>query len=169
MELHQQFLVKNDLVSKEQFVDFSSTYFEGSKPELGALGYSRDGAPGKKQITFGISTGINNIPSTLTIQKGNVQDKTHFKDMFNIAKKILEDNSILIFDCGANTKANKKTIIEAGYHYITLKAKKKKVYAPFIQFFIQEKTKGNAIRIELINEACILFDTLIISIPIILS
>ena len=79
LELHQQFLVKNNLVSKEQFIDFSSTYFEGTKPELGALGYSIDGAPGKKQITFGISTGINNIPTALTIQKGNVQDKTHFK------------------------------------------------------------------------------------------
>ncbi|PWB51920.1 MAG: hypothetical protein C3F06_09675 [Candidatus Methanoperedenaceae archaeon] len=57
MERHQKFLVKNNLVSKEQFIDFSSTYFEGTKPELGALGYSREGAPGKKQITFGISTG----------------------------------------------------------------------------------------------------------------
>jgi hypothetical protein len=35
LELHQQFLVKNDFVSKEQFIDFSSTYFEGTKPELG--------------------------------------------------------------------------------------------------------------------------------------
>jgi transposase len=148
LELHQQFLVKNDLVSKEQFIDFSSTYFEGSKPELSALGYSRDGAPGKKQVTFGISTGINNIPSALTIQKGNTQDKVHFNHMFNIARKILGENSLLIFDCGANTKANKTKIIEACYHYITLKAKKKKVYTPFIQTFIQEKSKGNAIRIE---------------------
>jgi hypothetical protein len=115
LELHQQFLIKNDLVSKEQFIDFSSTYFEGSKPELCALGYSRDGAPGKKQVTFGISTGINNIPSALTIQKGNTQDKVHFNHMFNIARKILEENSLLIFDCGANTKANKTKIIEAGY------------------------------------------------------
>jgi len=149
LELYQQFLVKNDLVSEEQFIDFSSTYFEGSKTELGALGYSRDGAPGKKQITFGITTGINNIPTALTIQKGNVQDKTHFKHMFDVARKVLEKNSILIFDCGANTKGNKAKITEAIYNYITLKAKKKKVYAPFIQFFLQEKAKGNSIRIEL--------------------
>lgn len=42
---------------------------------MGELGYSRDHRPGKRQITFGIGTGINNIPSALTIQKGNVQDK----------------------------------------------------------------------------------------------
>jgi hypothetical protein len=40
LDLHQQFLVKNDLVSKEQFVDFSSTYFEGTKPELGVINAS---------------------------------------------------------------------------------------------------------------------------------
>jgi transposase len=149
LELHQQFLVKNDLVSKEQFVDFSSTYFEGTKPELGALGYSRDGAPGKKQITFGISTGINNIPTALTIQKGNVQDKTHFNHTFNVAKKVLEKGSILIFDCGANTKTNKKMVRNGEYHYLTLKAKKKKSYRPIIQLFIQEKKKGNTERFEM--------------------
>lgn len=149
LELHQQFLVKNNLVSKEQFIDFSSTYFEGTKPELGALGYSRDGAPGKKQITFGISTGINNIPTALTIQKGNVQDKTHFKHTFNIAKKVLEKGSILIFDCGANTKTNKEIIRKGEHHYLTLKAKKKKSYKPIIQLFLHEKEIGNIIKFEM--------------------
>ncbi len=149
LERHQQFLMKNKLISKEQFVDFSSTYFEGTKPELGALGYSRDGAPGKKQITFGISTGINNIPTALTIQKGNVQDKIHFRHTFNVAKKVLEKSSILIFDCGANTKANKEMVRNGEYHYLTLKAKKKNSYRPIIQLFLEEKTKGNTVKFEL--------------------
>ncbi len=34
----------------------------------------RDNQPGKLQFTFGISVGLNNIPTMLTIQKGNVQD-----------------------------------------------------------------------------------------------
>jgi len=58
----------------------------------------------KEQITFGISTGINNIPTALTIQKGNVQDKTHFDHIFKTVTKVLGEGSILIFDCGANTK-----------------------------------------------------------------
>lgn len=80
---YQQLIKKQDIVSKEQFPDFSSSYFEGKKAELGELGYSRDNQPGKEQITFGVSTGMNNIPTALTIQKGNVQDKKHFKFMLN--------------------------------------------------------------------------------------
>jgi transposase len=97
---------------------------------LGALGYSRDGARGKKQITFGISTGMNNIPTALTIQKGNVQDKKHFDHIFKVAKKVIDKGSIVIFDCGANTKTNKKMVRDEEYNYLTLKVKKKEVYEP---------------------------------------
>jgi transposase len=67
---------------------------------MGKLGYSRDGEPGKLQITFGICTGMNDIPTALTIQKGNVQDKKHFRFMLKTAKHVLDENSVLIFDCG---------------------------------------------------------------------
>jgi transposase len=39
-------------------------------------GHSRNHRP-DKQANFGVSTGINSIPTALTIQKGNVQDKKH--------------------------------------------------------------------------------------------
>mgnify|MGYP001581750645 FL=1 len=52
LEKYQQILKKNNLADKKQFADFSSSYFEGEKAELGALGYSRDSQPGKKQLTF---------------------------------------------------------------------------------------------------------------------
>jgi len=136
---YQQTIKKNKLVSKKQFADFSSAFFEGKNAELGELGFSRDGKPGKKQIVFGIATGINNIPSALTIQKGNVQDKKHFKFMFNTVKKVLSKGSLLIFDCGANTKKNKEKIVEAGFHYLTLKAKKRKTYEKYIQLFKRGK------------------------------
>jgi len=86
-ERYQQIIKENNLVSDKQFLDFSSSYFEGNKSKLGKLGYSRDHEPGKEQITFGISTGINNIPTALTIQKGNVQDKKHMKFMLKMVKK----------------------------------------------------------------------------------
>ena len=136
---YQQFIKKHDLVSKEQFPDFSSSYFEGRKSELGALGYSREGKPGKEQLTFGISTGSNNIPTALTIQKGNVQDKKHFKFMLNTVKKILDEESVLVFDCGGNTKKNKERIRKLLFHYLTLKAKKKKTYKKYIQIFKKGK------------------------------
>ena len=38
--------------------NITSTYFEGEKAELSALGYSRDKRPEKKQVTIGIATGL---------------------------------------------------------------------------------------------------------------
>ena len=138
LDRYQLFLKRNNLVSSEQFMDFSSSYFEGN-PKLGALGYSRDHRPGKKQIVFGISTGMNNIPSALTIQKGNIQDKTHFKSLFFTAKKILEIGSIIIFDCGANTNKNKEMITKSLMNYLTLVQKNKKLYKRYLKIFKENK------------------------------
>lgn len=146
MENYQKFLKINKLVSEKQFIDFSSSYFEGNKSELGALGYSRDNQPGKKQITWGISTGMNDIPTALTIQKGNVCDKTHFKFMLKTVKKVLDKKSLLMFDCGGNTKKNKEKIIELGFNYLTLKAKQKAFYRRYISLFEQQPKLGFIIR-----------------------
>ena len=137
MENYQKFIKLKGLVSEKQFVDFSSTYFEGNNSELGMLGYSRDNQPGKKQIVFGISTGMNGIPTALTIHKGNVCDKTHFRFMLNTIGKVLDKGSLLIFDCGANTRKNKQKIIDKDFNYLTLKAKKKKTYLFYIGLFNQ--------------------------------
>jgi len=70
-ERYQQFLKKHDLVDQQQIIDFSSSYLEGGKKsELANYGYSRDKRPDKMQINFGISTGINGIPTALTILEG---------------------------------------------------------------------------------------------------
>jgi len=123
-EKFQSVLREYGLVTKKQFTDFSSTYFEGKKAALGELGYSRDNLPGNKQVVFGINVGFNNIPSALTIQKGNVPDKKHFRFMLKAAEAVMLKKSIMIFDCGANTKDNKAAIREKGFHYLTLKPKK---------------------------------------------
>ena len=135
LELFQHWTQTQKLVDPKQFVDFSSTYFEGTKCQLGKRGYSRDNQPGKLQITFGISVGLNNIPTMLTIQKGNVQDKTHMKSMIRLCSKILPDDSLLVFDCGGNTNANKKAIRDLHLQYLTLKAKKKGPYLKTIALF----------------------------------
>ncbi len=121
---HQKVIKEQGLVTKEQFMDFSSSYFEGNSSPFGEFGYSRDGQPGKLQLVFGISTGMNGIPSALTIQKGNIQDKKHFRIMVKTSKHILDKDSVLIFDCGGNTKKNKRLIRSYGFHYLTLRGKK---------------------------------------------
>jgi transposase len=153
LDKYQLFLKRNALVSSEQFMDFSSSYFEGN-PKIGALGYSRDGMPGKKQITFGISTGMNGIPSALTIQKGNVQDKKHFKSLFKTAKKILNIGSMIIFDCGANTKKNKEMIRKSLMNYLTLVAKNKKLYKRYLKTYKENKKEiftSNGIRYKCVK------------------
>lgn len=132
---YQNLLKENEVISNEQFIDWSSSYFEGKNAELGAFGYSRDKKPGKKQITWGISTGIDGIPSSLTIQKGNVNDMKHFKSMLKMSKNILDENSVLIFDCGANSKENKKDIRKNKNHYLTLRPKKQKMYNKYLEWF----------------------------------
>src|SRR3990167_7659389 len=130
---YQQFITKENLVADKQFMDFSSSYFEGKKAAFCALGYSRDHEPGKKQLTFGVSTGINGIPTALTIQNGNVHDKVHFRFMLKTSEAVLPEESLLIFDTGGNTKENKCQIRERKFHFLTLKAKKIGPYKKFIE------------------------------------
>ncbi|MBI3190337.1 hypothetical protein HYZ41_01390 [archaeon] len=138
IEKYQHLIRKYNLVSKEQFLDFSSSYFEGSKAELGKLGYSRDSQPGKKQLTFGVATGTNKIPTALTIQKGNVQDKKHFRFMLKTASAVLKEGDLVVFDCGANTKKNKADVRKKNLHYLTLRAKKRKSYAYYMRLFKEQ-------------------------------
>jgi len=142
LENYQQFISKENLVADKQFIDFSSSYFEGKKAAFGALGYSRDHEPGKKQLTFGISTGINGIPTALTIQNGNVQDKAHFRFMLKTSEAVLPEESLLIFDTGGNTKENKCQIRERKFHFLTLKAKKIGPYKKFIEQHHLGKKRG---------------------------
>ena len=150
---YQGIIKNNNLVSEKQFMDFSSSYFEGHKSKLGELGYSRDHEPGKEQLTFGISTGINNIPTALTIQKGNVQDKKHFKFMLKTVKHLLKEESMLIFDCGGNTEKNKEKIRKLKFNYLTLKPKKKKTYKKYIEAF--NNSKKEKITINDIEYKCV--------------
>ena len=47
----------------------------------------------------------------------------------------MDKESVLVFDCGGNTKKNKKKIRKLEFHYLTLKAKKKGTYRKYIQLF----------------------------------
>jgi len=131
----QKWVKKNGLVDRIQNIDFSSSYFEGDNCDLAKLGYSRDHQPGKPQLTYGISIGANRIPTALTIQKGNVNDREHMKYTLKLCSKILVSESLLVFDCGGNTKQNKQTILKLRFNYLTLRGKKVGPYKEAIVFF----------------------------------
>jgi len=80
---------------------------------LGALGTQRWSSR-KETNHIWISTGINNIPTALTIQKGMSRIK-HFDHIFKTVTKVLGEGSILIFDCGAKHKKQIKNDSQWGH------------------------------------------------------
>lgn len=131
----QKWVKAKGLNDKIQSVDFTSSYFEGNNCSLAEIGYSRDHQPGKLQLTYGISLGANKIPTALTIQKGNESDRKHMEKMLKLCSKILAPGSLLVFDCGGNTRSNKREIRRLGFDYLTLKGKKVGPYKEAIAFF----------------------------------
>jgi transposase len=59
--------------------DLSSSWIEGEKCELAALGYSRDAKRGLKQIEYGLLTDPEGRPVGIDVFPGNTSDPTSFK------------------------------------------------------------------------------------------
>ena len=53
--------------------------------------------------------------------------------MLKKVSKVLEKGSLLTFDCGGNSKENKKKIIELEFNYLTLRPKRKDMYKKYIE------------------------------------
>ena len=135
MDRYQEKIKGCGLVDPSQIIDFSSASLRGSMSDLASLGYSRDHRPDRKQVTFGIATGINTVPTALTIQSGNTNDKKHMKKMLRIAPKITTERSLFMFDCGGNSPYVKDQIVGMNRNYLTLKAKKVGTYKKCISEF----------------------------------
>jgi len=104
-------------------MDWTSIVLHGDKSPLGMYGYSRDHRPDKKQITIGVSELSDpiNIPIGLTVEQGNVNDQKHFKKTYQQISGKLRDNSLVVFDKGANSIGNIKLIRTDKMQYLTAK------------------------------------------------
>lgn len=104
-------------------LDWSSIVLYGEKANLGKHGYSRDHRPDKKQLTIGVAelAAPINIPITLTVNQGNMNDMKHFTETYNQTKRKLKIGSLLTFDKGANSKENLALIDKDKMKYLTLK------------------------------------------------
>jgi len=76
--------------------DLTSSYFEGSKCPLAALGHNRDGKMGKLQVNYGLLANEQGIPVAVSVFEGNSGDsKTlmpqvdKMRDQFEIGKFVL--------------------------------------------------------------------------------
>ena len=88
---------------------------------FGKYGYSRDHRPDKKQITLGISELASpiNVPIGMTVREGNVNDRVHFEDTFKQVRERLREDSMIIFDPGANRRQNLDRIEHSKLKYLT--------------------------------------------------
>jgi len=100
--------------------DLSSSYLEGRCCELAAIGYSRDGKPGKPQITYGLCCAPEGQPISIEVHKGNTGDPTtlgpaveRVKDTFGI------EHVVFVGDRGMITDARVKVLTEQGVGFIT--------------------------------------------------
>lgn len=122
-------LLQKNIFSRYEFphtdvnMDWTSFVLWGNKAELGKYGYSRGHRPDKKQITVGISQlrAPMNIPIGLTVQSGNVNDQTHFKQTFQQVCPVLKENSRIVFDKGGQSKDNLDLVLAHKMKYLSAK------------------------------------------------
>lgn len=102
-------------------LDWTSFVLYGMKCPIAKYGYSRDHRPDKKQITVGVSELRDpiNVPIGMTVREGNINDQVHFVDTFEQVKDRLEEDSMLVFDQGANRKENLDRIEACNLKYLT--------------------------------------------------
>lgn len=112
-----------DLPSTDIALDWTSLVYYGDEPRLAKYGYSRDHQPGERQLTLGVAqlAPPYNIPVGMTVEAGNVNDSDHFRRTYQQVRRVLTEGSLLVFDKGANAKANLVAIEEDGHDYLTSK------------------------------------------------
>lgn len=100
--------------------DLSSSYLEGRKCPLAALGYSRDGKRGKLQINYGLTCTPEGRPVAVEVFDGAVQDeKTLPPALERIKKRFGIERVVVCGDRGMVTEANIATLKAHGFDWIT--------------------------------------------------
>ena len=102
------------------FMDWTSMYFEAPQKGIIRVRYSRDKRPDRPQVTVRLSVdGESGMPVGLTVNPGNILDKTHFKDTFEQIYPLLSKDAMIVFDNGAYTPENTKMPDSKGLGFVT--------------------------------------------------
>jgi transposase len=114
--LKTEFDVGLDMV----FMDWTSIHFEAKISDLIRYGKTRNHRPDRPQVTIGFAVDERSkLPVGLTVQPGNVNDQTHFKQTFQQIKPGLRTGSCLIFDAGASGTPNFDLIASHNMKYMS--------------------------------------------------
>ena len=100
--------------------DLSSSYLEGRKCPLAALGYSRDGKRGKLQISYGLTCSPAGRPVAVEVFDGKIHDdKTLPSALERIKHRFRIERVVVCGDRGMVTAANIEVLREHGFDWIT--------------------------------------------------
>lgn len=100
--------------------DLSSSYLEGRCCELGAIGYSRDGKPGKQQIVYGLCCSPDGRPVSIRVHAGNTADPATLSDAVERVQDTFGiENVVFVGDRGMITDARTVALKELGVGFIT--------------------------------------------------
>lgn len=81
--------------------DLSSSYFEGTKCPVAALGYNRDGKSGKLQVNYGLLTDPRGRPVAVSVFEGNTGDpKTFVPQVEKLQKTFGIEQLVMVGDRG---------------------------------------------------------------------
>jgi hypothetical protein len=95
--------------------DLSSSWMEGSRCELAARGYSRDGKKGKLQIEYGLLTDPDGRPVAIRVFPGNTADPTSFIEAVEVVRDKFELRELtLVGDRGMITSARIAALKDLG-------------------------------------------------------
>jgi len=106
----------------EAFVlyDLSSSYLEGRKCPLGALGYSRDGVKGKLQVNYGLICSPEGRPVSVSVFAGSAQDQTTLPDAItSVRERFGIDRVVFVGDRGMITRAHATSMVKSGVDFIS--------------------------------------------------
>jgi transposase len=81
--------------------DLSSSYFEGTKCPLAALGHNRDGKKGKLQVNYGLLTAQSGCPVAVSVYPGNTSDgRTLMHQVNKLRQSFSLERVVLVGDRG---------------------------------------------------------------------
>ena len=100
--------------------DLSSSYLEGRKCPLAALGYSRDGKRGKLQISYGLTCSPAGRPVAVEVFDGAIRDaETLPAALERIKQRFGIERVVVCGDRGMVTAATIATLREHGFDWVT--------------------------------------------------
>jgi hypothetical protein len=100
--------------------DLSSSWMEGTRCELAARGYSRDGKKGKTQIEYGLLTDAQARPVAIRVFAGNTADPTAFVEAVTVVRTKFGLNRLtMVGDRGMITSARIDAIRQDPHNHLS--------------------------------------------------